>query len=87
VITKGDEAALTCLVDDLAARFGTLPAVLGPEPEVTQFAQLWAQRVGSVVRPGMKHRRFEIREVRPLPCLTHRRHFDAKDMRRHVWQR
>ena len=67
VITRGDEAALTCLVDDLAARYGTLPAVLGPEPEVARFAQLWAQRVGSVVRPGMKQRVFEIREVRPLP--------------------
>ena len=67
VITKGDETALTCLVDDLVACYGTLPAVLGPEPEVTRFAQLWAQRVGSVVRPGMKQRVFEIREVRPLP--------------------
>ena len=67
VITRGDEAALKCLVDDMLARYGTLPAVLGPEPEVARFAQLWAQRVDSSVRPGMKQRVFEIREVRPLP--------------------
>jgi len=67
VITRADDAALRCLVDDLVARYGTLPAVLGPEPDVSRFAHLWAQRLGAVVRPGMKQRVFEIREVRPLP--------------------
>src|SRR4051794_15948121 len=67
VITRGDDAALRCLVEDLATRYPTLPAVLGPEPEVAQFAQLWGQRVGSAVRPGMRQQVCEVHEVQPLP--------------------
>jgi GNAT superfamily N-acetyltransferase len=67
VITRGDSAALKCLVEDLATRYPTLPAVLGPEPEVVQFAELWGQRVGAAVRPGMRQLVFELREVQPLP--------------------
>jgi predicted GNAT family acetyltransferase len=67
VITRGDTAALTCLVEDLATRYPTLPAVLGPDPEVAQFAQLWRQRVGSAVGPGMRQQVSEVHEVQPLP--------------------
>jgi predicted GNAT family acetyltransferase len=66
VITRGNEAALKCLVESLAKRYGTLPAVLGPEPGVRRFAEMWAQHVGSIVQPGMKQRIYETREVRPL---------------------
>ena len=67
VITRANETALRCLVEDLAARYGRLPAVLGPEPEVRQFAEAWSAYVGTAARPGMKQRVFEIREVRALP--------------------
>lgn len=67
VITRGNETALRCLVEDLAARYGTLPAVLGPEPEVRRFAEMWSEHVGTAVRPGMQQRVFDIREVRTLP--------------------
>jgi uncharacterized protein len=66
VITRGNEEALRCLVEDLATRYGTLPAVLGPEPEVRRFAEMWSTQVGTAVRPGMQQRVFEIREVRAL---------------------
>jgi hypothetical protein len=73
VITRGDDATLRCLVEDLAARYPTLPAVLGPEPEVAQFAQLWGQRVGSAVRPGPRQGVFEVHDVLPLPwCVPGR---------------
>ena len=65
VITRGNRAALACLVDDLIDRYGRLPAVLGPEPDVGEFAQLWSQRAGTMVREGMKQRVFENREVQP----------------------
>jgi uncharacterized protein len=67
VITRGTDVALRCLVDDLAALDPTLPAVLGPEPDVARFAQLWGERAGSVVRLGMRQRIFEVRDVKALP--------------------
>jgi predicted GNAT family acetyltransferase len=66
VITRGTEDAFRCLVEDLVARYGRLPAVLGPEPEVRRFAAMWSKQVGTAVRPGMQQRVFEIREVRAL---------------------
>ena len=66
VITRGNEEALRCLIDDLVTRYGTLPAVLGPEPDVRRFAEMWSAQVGTAVRPGMQQRVFEIRRVREL---------------------
>jgi predicted GNAT family acetyltransferase len=66
VITRGNEDALQCLVEDLSARYGTLPAVLGPEPEVRRFAAMWSKRVGTAARLGMQQRVFEARAVRAL---------------------
>jgi predicted GNAT family acetyltransferase len=67
IITRGTDVALRCLVDDLAAVDPTLPAVLGPLPDVARFAQLWGERAGSPVRPGMRQRILEVRDVRALP--------------------
>jgi len=65
VITRGNDSALRCLAEDLAARYGTLPAVLGPEPEVRRFADIWSELLGTAVRPGVQQRVFEIRNVKP----------------------
>ncbi|MBI4764230.1 MAG: GNAT family N-acetyltransferase [Deltaproteobacteria bacterium] len=67
VITRGSEPALKCLVESLGERYETLPAVLGPEPEVRRFAVMWAQHFGSVIQPGMRQRIYEARQVQPLP--------------------
>lgn len=63
VITRGSAAALECLVIDLAHTYGVLPAVLGLEPEVARFAELWSAHTGAPVRPGARQRVFEARSV------------------------
>ena len=67
IITRGDQRALRCLVDDLLDRYGGLPAVTGPEPEVGHFAQLWSERTGVATRRGVQQRLFENRQVQLLP--------------------
>lgn len=66
VITRADQRALEFLVDDVAAKYKTLPAVLGPEPAVSLFAQLWSSRLRTPARPGMRQRLLEARQVQPL---------------------
>jgi len=66
IITRASQRACECLVDDLAAKYERLPAVLGPEPDVSLFAQLWSDRTGTPARAGMRQRLFEARQVQPL---------------------
>jgi GNAT superfamily N-acetyltransferase len=66
VITRAVRPALECLVADLAERYPDLPAVIGPEPDVAVFAELWAQRTGASAAPGMRQRMFEIRDAPTL---------------------
>lgn len=65
IITRAEQRPLELLVDDLATKYETLPTVLGPEPTVSLFAQLWSNRTGTPARPGMRQRLFEARHVRP----------------------
>jgi hypothetical protein len=66
LISRAGPEALEHLVDDLASQYTTLPGVHGPEPDVSQFAQLWSRRIGSPARLGMRLRLFETRRVQPL---------------------
>lgn len=66
IITRVSQKALKWLVDDLAAKCERLPAVLGPEPDVSLFAERWSDRTGTRARPGMRQRLFEARKVQPL---------------------
>ena len=63
VISRGTRSAVECLVKDLAARYPDLPQVVGPEPDVSDFAALWAARTGIPSVQGMRQRLFETREV------------------------
>src|SRR5882672_5118842 len=54
IITRAEQTALEFLIDDLATKYETLPAVLGPEPAVSLFAQLWSSRMGTPARLGMR---------------------------------
>ena len=65
VITKAAPPALGALVEDLADQYPTLPAVLGPEPDIRQFAEQWSRRAGTTVRRGPEQRLFSIRRVEP----------------------
>lgn len=66
IITRAEVASLRCLVEDVADKYQRLPAVLGPEPAVSTFAELWSQRTGAGARPLMRMRLFVARKVRPL---------------------
>jgi hypothetical protein len=66
IITRAEPPALQCLAEDLATKYDTLPAVLGPEPAVSIFAKLWSQRAGTTWRPLMRMRLFVAYDVRPL---------------------
>ena len=66
IITRAESSVLACLIEDLAAAEPDLPSVFGPEPSVTEFARLWADRRGRALRRGMRQRLFEARTVMPL---------------------
>ncbi|HEV2131717.1 MAG TPA: GNAT family N-acetyltransferase [Longimicrobiaceae bacterium] len=62
-LTRIPAGALPALVEDVAAVYPSLPAVLGPEPEARRFAELWAERKGNRARPGMRQRIFQLDRV------------------------
>ncbi|HEX2252968.1 MAG TPA: GNAT family N-acetyltransferase [Thermoanaerobaculia bacterium] len=63
--------AVPRLVDDVAAVYASLPAVMGPEPVVDAFAAGWTRLRGGSSRMAMRMRAFELRAVvwpeRPAP--------------------
>ena len=65
LISRARQDALEHLVGDLASKYTTLPGVHGPEPDVSQFAELWSRRLGTPARLGMRLRLFETRGVEP----------------------
>lgn len=67
IITRAEPAALECLVHDVITKYETLPAVLGPEPAVSTFAELWSERSGTPTRPLMRMRLFAARQVQIPP--------------------
>lgn len=62
-LTRIPAGALPALVDDVAAVYASLPAVLGPEPEAHRVAELWAERKGIRAHPGMRQRIFQLERV------------------------
>jgi len=64
-ITQVPAAAMALLVDDVAEMYATIPAILGPEREALQFADLWIQRVGGQWEPGMRQRVQALEQVIP----------------------
>ena len=66
IITRAEVSALECLAEDVAAKYETLPAVLGPEPVVSAFAALWCKRAGTRSHPIMRMRVFVAHQVQRL---------------------
>ena len=64
-ITHVPASAMPLLVDDVAGVYETIPAILGPEEQATQFADLWTQRVGGKWEPGMRQRVHALEQVIP----------------------
>lgn len=64
-LTRMPLGALPALAEDVGAVYETLPAVLGPEPEVRTFAALWEQRTGARGAPGTRQRIYQLDAVLP----------------------
>jgi hypothetical protein len=62
-LTRLPSRAIPLLVDDVAQVYRTLPAVLGPKEETTEFAELWTQRFGGGWSIGMRQRVHKLDEV------------------------
>ncbi len=62
-LTRMPQAALPLVVDEVARRYDSLPAVLGPEAVARGFALLWGGRVGVPWQDGMRMRIYELRAV------------------------
>jgi predicted GNAT family acetyltransferase len=67
ILSRANAAAVTPLVTDLIDRYADLPAALGPEPTIREFAKEWSARTGVQAREGMRHRLYETSRVLPLP--------------------
>jgi RimJ/RimL family protein N-acetyltransferase len=70
VITRTSRSAVRYLVRDLSDRYPDLAEVLGPEPTVTEFAELWARRTRIPSTQGMRQRLFEIRHGPQIATLA-----------------
>ena len=62
-LTRLPSQAIPLLVHDVAQVYRALPAVLGPEPEATQFAKAWTRQVGGAWSIGMRQRIHVLDEV------------------------
>lgn len=65
IVSRGPSDALALLARDLHREFGSLPAVLGPEPDVEAFAASWAELTGVSVRRGVHQGVLAASVVRP----------------------
>lgn len=63
VISRLPAEAVEPLVRDVDEAYGPLPAVLGPEPVVEQFAEHWSRRTGQSSRAGTRQRIYELERV------------------------
>ena len=63
-LTPMPDEAISAVADAVAARYDTLPAVLGPESVARRFAEEWSARAGVTATPGMRQRSFQARAVR-----------------------
>jgi hypothetical protein len=61
-------AALAALVEAVAGE--KLPGVVGAEPEVQEFAELWTRRTGVAARTNMRQGVYALERVEPLPAVA-----------------
>jgi uncharacterized protein len=70
VISRAPTAALESLAADLAAMYPDLSEVLGPEPDVATFADVWARRTSVPSIQGTRQGLFDIRVAPQLHAQT-----------------
>jgi hypothetical protein len=72
-------AALAALVETVAGE--KLPGVVGAEPEVQEFAELWTRRTGVAARTNMRQGVYALERVEPLPAVAGSAHVATEDDR------
>ncbi|HEY3240458.1 MAG TPA: hypothetical protein VGL92_12885 [Acidimicrobiia bacterium] len=79
-LTPMSDPALGALVDVLAERRPHLPGAGGPRDVARRFAELWRQRTGAVVTPGMEQQLYRLDAlVVPPPAPGSLRHAGEDD--------
>lgn len=64
-LTRAPVAAIPLLIDEAAALYESLPAVMGPASAARPFAEAWSARFGVAFEVGMRMRIFQLDEVVP----------------------
>lgn len=67
LVTELPSAAAPAVAAATAERYGSILAVLGPEPAAEEVARAWTSRRGGTVRPGMAQRLHRLERVIPPP--------------------
>ncbi|MGH7461932.1 MAG: hypothetical protein ACREMA_13030, partial [Longimicrobiales bacterium] len=82
ILTDMPVEALPHIVADLASEYGSLPAVLGPDPQARQFAELWSAATGVGWSAGRESRVYQLSQVTPpaRPASGHARLADHGDV-------
>jgi hypothetical protein len=62
-LTQIPIASIPSLVHDVAEVYTTLPAIVGPAAEATEFAKLWARQFGTQWAVGLRQRIFLLERV------------------------
>jgi uncharacterized protein len=63
VLSRVESRAIASLVADISMKYPDLPEVIGPEPDVVEFGDMWARRTGLPSVQGKRQRLFEIRNT------------------------
>lgn len=64
-LTRMPHGAIPALVNDVAAVYGNIPAVMGPTAQARAFAEAWALCKGAEAHPGMRQRIYTLDSVVP----------------------
>jgi predicted GNAT family acetyltransferase len=65
LLTDMDPAAVACVAADVARRYTSLPAVMGPPDVAALYAREWKRLRSVRIRPGMRQRLYVLRRVTP----------------------
>ena len=80
IVSKGDAAALPCLIESMGRREGELPGVVGLVPMAQAFAGEWRAKTGQRTTPAAEMTLYALREVvMPAPVAGEFRQAERGD--------
>ncbi len=85
IVSKGDPAALPCLIESMGRREGELPGVVGLVPMAQAFAKEWRMRTGQMTTPATGMTLYALQDVvMPAPVAGAFRQAEMSDFDRVV---